>query len=855
MTTKGNALDRGLHTLCYPIDPDTLGDLVLYPLTAEFQVAWDLLAQQVKKRAERDEITPAYASLATALTAATNRPVRLFPANSLSGEHTESGVVALLVTTGVIDMRVLSAAVTRFEQLCTVNPECDSLAPLLRGATHQIHPLQRYLRTDPGTGVVSAPGWLFDAARWNLASRIAAAPMLIDDTTPITLRLDTDGTLIAFDHPLSRTSGNNVVGHATLHISTRIITVPGAQRLYLRLDGHVARHPYNWSFVKNTWLDRGDPALPILKLPVLSPWAAKGRNEPIFKGYTAEVVESCGLHPITLPAQLGPVPGPVRPIGKPRKHSIGKGPGVRFLYQLGRHATRQLDVEPLRYAHTSLSAGSDSSHVSGPIHVDRIDTAITATDVHHLRIVCLHATPATRRRMVDALGTYSDTPGRLEGVPDDQPVSLTPRLSAVLHNASLLLNHGTHSRTVDDAPWLNTEPDTAVVVLAETDWDPAAPPKNDAKHTVRRLLAERGIVAQFLNSRRAPTRTRKRVIDGELRVVEPGDAPATAAVRDLLRHAGVIDNRLATATAGKLRAGYLDREATLVGIHVRQHTPRRRGQHRPPNRLVVRLVSMHATPDPDQPWRTTSFSNSRAKWVPYRDGTADYHATDIGTTKLSRKVVDRSKIRDYVAQALTAADFDRTRPVVIFVDAEACKGIWAGLNDATFGVAALPSDDVDHPDIAVVRCASGDRVAQPTHRGHGRKVTDPHQPNLPRATLYEHNEGGTRSWVLAQTSRAFRSSQLDSRAGASYTRWTVPVEKTTLNGNDWHGLTALEIAPAKVGTWPAEHLAALTARLCHQAASWDDRTQTPAPLHLAELADLDHPQRTESADDTDDQWE
>lgn len=852
MTTAGHDLDRGLHTLCYPIDPDTLGDLVLYPLTAEFQLAWDRLAQQIKRRAERDEIIPAHASLATALTAATNRPVRLFPAHRLSTDHTAGGVVALLVTTGVIDKRIMNAAVTRFEQLSSDNPESDTLAPLLRGVTHRTQPLRKYLRTDPDTGAVSAPGWLFDAARWNLAARVAAAPMLIDDSLPITLRLDTDGTLIAFDHPLSRTSGNDVVGHATLHISTSIITVPGAQRLYLRMDGHVARHPYSWSFVKNTWLDRGDPALPILKLPVLSPYPAKGRHEPIFKGYTAEVVESCGLHPLTLPAQIGAEPGPVRPIGKPRKHSIGKGPGVRFLYQLGRHATQQLGVEPLRYGRTSLSAGSASSHVTGPIPVDRMDAAIAATDVQHLRIVCLHATPATRHRMVDALDVYSDTPAQFGGVPDDQPVRLTQRLSAVLHNASLLLAHGPHSRTLDDVPWLDTDPGTAVVVLAETEWDPADPPMHDAKHAVRRLLAHHGIVSQFLNSRRSPPKTRRRVINGELRVVEPGDVPATAAVRDLLRQSGVVDNRFATATAGNSLVGYLDRDATLVGIHIRQHTPRRQGQHTPPKRLVIRLVAMHATLKPDQPWRTMSYSDSRGTWVPYRVGAADYHATDIGTTKLSRRTGDRSKVRDYIDQALTAAAFDRTRSVVIFVDAEACKGIWTGLNDATFGAATLPGDNVDHPDIAVVRCASGDRVAQPTHRGHGRKTADPHQPDLPRATLYEHNEAGTRSWVLAQTSRVYRSSQLDSRAGATYTRWTVPTNKTNLNGKDWHGLTAIEIAPATTGTWPADHLAALTGRLCQQAASWDDRTRTPAPLHLAELADLDHPQRAENAYDAED---
>ncbi len=64
-------------------------------------------------------------------------------------------------------------------------------------------------------------------------------------------------------------------------------------------------------------------------------------------------------------------------------------------------------------------------------------------------------------------------------------------------------------------------------------------------------------------------------------------------------------------------------------------------------------------------------------------------------------------------------------------------------------------------------------------------------------------------------------------------------------GKDWHGLTAIDITIAAPGQWDPRHLAALTARLCQQAASWDDRTQNPAPVHLAERPDLDHPQRAE----------
>ncbi|MCA1229824.1 RNAseH domain-containing protein [Saccharopolyspora sp. 6M] len=39
--------------------------------------------------------------------------------------------------------------------------------------------------------------------------------------------------------------------------------------------------------------------------------------------------------------------------------------------------------------------------------------------------------------------------------------------------------------------------------------------------------------------------------------------------------------------------------------------------------------------------------------------------------------------------------------------------------------------------------------------------------------------------------------------------------------------------------------------MCHQAGSRDDRTRHPTPLHLAERADRDHPQRDEQPYDND----
>lgn len=842
-------LDTGLHTLCYRIDPALLGSLVRYPLTTGFLTAWEGFTKRARTRVGGDLFTPSYSAIATTLTAVTGQPVRLFPRRDLSDGDRQQGICALLVTTAAIDPWLMTTALRTFERLTCGDPTADTLAPLLAGVQPQRLPVAEFTGTDPAAAPSRTPGWIYDAARWNLAARIAAAPMLIDGRLPVTLRLDTDGDLLAWDHPLIRASRNSV-GSATARISTKIITVPGARGLYLRLDGHISRHPYSWSFVKNTWLDRGDPALPIVKLPVLAPYPAKGRDVPVFRGFTAEVMESCGLFPVTLPAVLPQRPGAVRPIGKPRKHSIGKGPGVRFLHQLGQHATAQLGITPLRYAKTRVSAGASTT---GPIPASKLDAAITASRAGQLRIACLYATEAVRHRMVDALAPYTTSQATpLEGAPDDTVIAMTQQLSVVMHHAGGLLRHGPHDRSLDGMTCLDIPARTALAVLAETDWDPGNPPEDDAKHPVRRLLGRHGTVAQFINANWAAPAPRKRTIQGVTQLIQPADEPAIAAVRDLLRQAGVIDNRLAAATADPRRAGFLDRDAILIGLHIRQHTPRKKNSIKPPNRLVIRLAAIHATLDPELPWYTAAYDDHRGQWVPYREANAAYHAAVIGAANLTREAKHRQAIRDLVEEALAAGSFSRSTPVVVFTDAQACQGIWPGLNNAAFGHGPLPGSTLGHADLAVVRCASGGRIPQPTHRGHGASARhDPHQPPLPRATLYEHDEDGTYSWLLAQTSRTYRSGQLGARTGATYTRWTLPDTKSGLMGKDWHGLTATEIAIASPGQWQPRHLAALTARLCQQAASWDDRTQNPAPLHLAERPDLDHPDHAEQPEDTD----
>lgn len=820
----------GLHTLTYRIEPAQLGELVLYPLGPAFAASWDRFVKTIKRRSSPHMVLPRYSDLAAALTAMTGQPVRLFPSKNLSARQKEREIMALLVTTATIDPWLITTAVRTFERLSANDSTVDTLAPCLDYAVPVVQPLSAYV--DHQDGVIVAPGWIYDIAGWNLATRLCQQPLMIDGQLPVTLRMDTEGNLVAWDQPISSVS-NSKAGHATIHIDAEVVTIPGAAHLYLRLDAHVGRSPSNWWGVKHVWVARtGDVSMPLLRLPILAPWPKGGRDHPEYANHVAAIAQQCQLDPLpSLPDQPPSEPGPVRLIGKPARHPVGVGPGARLTFQLQQHATQILGLCDLRYGRTKITTPHGGT---GQIPVTTIDDSVVASGTRHLRIACLYDAQLTRKRAVDALSTYSaGAPDVLWGVLDDEPMALTDRLSVVFHRAADALAHGEHDRDLDSLECLRGDDDMAVVVLAETRWEPGTTIEHDAKPALRADLGRRGIVAQFVNGNYEPKRPRRRP-DGTTPI--PEDYQMVVAVRDLLRQAGVVDNRLAVATTRPGLTSPLTKPATLVGVHIRLHTPRRKKGVRQPNQLVIQLVAVHATPE-DKPWTIEMYDDTEG-WIGYRLANAHYYAGDVGKAGLNRSWNNTPLVRDYVDQALAA--LPRNKALVVFVEAAGSRGFWQGLNHNQFGRGALPGSTINHPDIAVVRCASGAGVSRPTHQNHTPRVSDPYKPDLPRGELYEHQEGAVANWMLAQPSRVHRASAAG-RAGTDYTRWTLPPNRDRLMSGNWHALTAIEIAVAQSGSWEPSELAALTARLCNQAASWDDRTRLPTPLHLAKSADDDHP--------------
>lgn len=833
-----------LTTIAYRLTPDLLGDLVAYPFTSDFAHAWELLPARRQPNGERAK--PRYAALAAALRAVTAQPVALYPRYDLGRRDTDAGTEALLVTTSPIDPWLLTTCVRTWERVLRDGHDADILTPVLNLDPGAPRPLAAYLERDEA-GRIQGPGWLFQAARWNAAQVLARQPLMLPGYGPLSLRLDTDGDLVFWADPIS-TAWKQHSWHAMVYVSTRVVTLPGVPELVLRLDAHVTRIATTWYQVKTARIARPDPQSPLLKLRVQPPWPERGRPYPLIEDAAAEIVQACGLDPIELPTQLPIQPGLVRPVSPVRRHGIGRGAGARFLKLLQAHASSQLGAQPLIYDTTKVSV---TRPIEGRIAPRHIDEAIHASGTNRLRLACLYGTRLAREHLANELSRYAtanDQPVPLDQ--DDTEYPLTQALTVVFYREPELVTAGAERLTdlVMQRPWDKAEDDTRTAACVETYWDPDNPAQDDAKHPLRRVLGSAGVVTQFLNGARLkpiPVPTDDKEPDS--------DHPVANAIRDLFRAAGVFDHRHAAATVTP-KTLPLDQPATLVGVHLRRHTPRRRPYgKRPPRRLVVQLLALHTTADATAPWRVEMYSDQHGKWMPYADALASFHAGKIGSTEHGRDAERAAAVRDYVDQALT--QLIHAGLVIVLTDAEACRSIWPGLANKRLGEGALPGDSLVRAgtaNVAVVRCNNNAEIPQVIGRTEGRLPGDPDQPAMPGARLYQLPDAAHPSWLLAQASRVHRSAQIGARAGTQYTRWTLPADDSRLMSKDWHAITAIEITVARTGGLSPLALAALTARLCHQAPSWDDRVHLPTPLHLAVKADEDHPDRSQDEEPDED---
>jgi RNaseH domain of pPIWI_RE/pPIWI_RE module N-terminal domain/MID domain of pPIWI_RE len=826
-----------LITLAYRLPRDrarqVLGTVTAYPLTREFSDAWDKLP------AGENGKQPRYSSLATGLCAATAQPVRLFGERDLAQGELDAGSRMLLLSSHPFDYR-LPVAVTTWERCIRGDLPVPTLAPLLP-LPEPARPLASYVTFRPGA-CPEAPNWVFRTAAWQLMSSLARTRLRIDGRQPLTLHMDTDGSLLAWEtSDLITNPAGTAFGMA--RITARLVTSPGTGDLVVCFSAHLSRISGTWAKVKNTWIARDTPGAPLLRLPVrhrrrpnTDPLAETNPWRHLLSRGIPDIIEACELEPITLPDNLPPSPGSVRPQAPGNlRHSLGTGLGARFMLRLHEHITACLpDLEPLSLEpdKTITLAKRDPDPVLG-------DIAIGSTGYRHLTIACLYATSGARDRMLGALQSLIGQ--QLMSLPDGELHPVTDRIAVIAFHLPEMLAHGQVNRAAHLArllasPGIKPESDDLTCAWIETEYHPDVPIDRaaDAKPQLRRILAHRQIPSQFLATE--PLQLPK---GARPRTEAARSHAARSALHDLLRIAGILDDRIPQAVTGSKLRHPLDRPALLVGIHAR----RQQTGNDDDKPLVLVLTAIRATPDPDVPWQALMYSEKQHGWLRHAAGVADFHSGKIGDPMLGRTEEKAARTRNRVDKRLVQLAADHPDlPLVIFTDGPSTRTIWPGLQDRHFGTGTMPGDTLcaaGH-DVAVVRSNHSGEIGRPvTRHGEGTTPADPLQPAAPGRRVYQRTDTRQPVWLFAGISRTYGAK--GGAIGAQYTRWTLPDGLSGKLRKPWHSYTATEIAVPYAGIWDPAALAALTARLSEQPISWDGRVVYATPLHLAVTADKDHP--------------
>ncbi|WP_064446379.1 RNaseH domain-containing protein [Micromonospora sp. NBRC 110037] len=842
-----------LATLGYRIPAehvtDLLGQVTVYPWGDDFAGAWQRLPRTPRRGGA--PATPPYRQLLTGLAAVHGQPVRIIDDWQLSDDDRAAGIKGMILTSDAINPFRLTTCLRTFERQLRKGEDLNTLAPALPSAD-----TTRAFRdhiTVAESGTATAPGWLFDSATWAIMARVGSRKLALDDNGPyLALRMDTDGSLLAWDDLVSNQWGADYTGYAMLRVTARIITLPRVPDLAVVFDAHLSRINNQWRGSKNAWIERDKPELPVLRVPVknVPPKTDGGRWTTEAANHAAAIAQACGMERLDLDQDLPPRPGRTRPlVPGPRVHPVGKGPGARLMLRLAEHIARTCPhLEPLEWAkdkHTKVKTprrqvltdpkdkGTETTLLVTP---DIITGAVAAAGSHRLRLLCLYATSAARHRMATQLAAVASAAATAL---DDQAVDVHPGLVVSFHRVPELLEHGNRDRVAlaSDIEVIAKQETGTVVAWVETEYDPkTGKATDDAKNPVRRLLSRLDITAQFLATPPPPTTTdapRRQPVKTTTATTAKADHPAMAAAADLLlRTTGVLHPDLARDILRDFLDGTGHSSVHLVGLHSRlQHS----AVDGTAPKLVITATAIHAHQDPHRFWQVRMWSDTANRWVPQPAGIAHFHAGPIGSAQHGRRGAKAVQTRLHVESILDALP---SGPVVIMIDAAALRSIYPGLQNHQFAVGALPAVSLTaQRDVAIVRCNTSREVPRPVHRHGGHQPGDPRQPAAPDRYVYQLASSNV--WLFPKSSRIYRAK--GGSIGARYTPWTLPDNLRHLLKDDWHAYTGTEIAVPQAGIWSERALVLLTARLCDHTITWDDRTLAPMPLHLAIRADLTHP--------------
>jgi hypothetical protein len=643
-----------------------------------------------------------------------------------------------------------------------------------------------------------APGWVWDAAKWELSHKLASA-LFLDGGITAPLRLDTEAGLLTWDTPL--TLEWKARSFRAMHrLEPHIITIPGLESLVVHVTSSLVRQPMDWSSrVRSAWIDRGPNEL-LLNLRVRRD---KAPRRFVWRDLVANVLRRLSTAALVEPDEVDlststSVRG--RLWQAPASYQIGTGPGQMFHEAVALHCRRVFqDAEPLMLERARRTLSRPAKAL---LERETLTHGVRAAGTKTLRLVSLYAEDATRERLARVVREVFPT---VKALPDDTFIkqeNIELLFTSPDGSRNFLTQKGKSSEIGDwirqcARNWLHDR--VQVAVLAETSSEAEREADgDDPKFVIRRELAKLGIVSQFISESSTP-RSRK----------PTKDHAAWASAWDLLRSAGVFPKQFPTLPQ-------IGEGTWLVGVHL---VKKRDSSRKSSNSFVLSLVAAEAGTQ-----RCIGFAPD-GQWRPLGIATAQYLAAEHGQRQdIARKVAES-------AIAQLAASYPESRQV-IFVNADKQGRLWTGLSDTGDGKLP-PAICTNRTSVIRVRIED-DYVPRPAGLREWPSDGSLRKPGTMNALVRPAKGDYPGAWFYASSPRAMMA-QGDHRC---HTRFAAPPEALRDN---WQSMNLTEFLCLHPGPFGLEALYELSATLCRHAPTWDGTLNLPAPLHLAKAMVLDHP--------------
>ncbi|MEV4511601.1 RNaseH domain-containing protein [Dactylosporangium sp. NPDC049525] len=798
-----------MRTLAFPYTDAMARPVCCYTFTSDLNDSW----QDLTRRYTREPKQLPYRDLTLAL--------RYVSRDYATIRKDPGSAGSLLLTRKKLDPDILSRLFAAFERALAARygkPFDDILATQLRDLRPRTVKIANHLQAGG-----NAPAWVYDVATWH-AIELLKGKFKLPNGEHIVLRPDTDGNLVAFDHPLPE---QHPRGEQGIHyISCTPMTLPGYPGILLNLDAHISATTGWPGNARSLWIAPDDAGL----LLTSSQTYDRVRNINLVTGMLPELTDSFAIDGVPTEftaADLRDAKPRIRArhATTPDRHPIAAGPGRKFLETLLEHATARLGTESLTLDDSKIR-NLDAPSATGNDPADTLSTAILAA-AHPLQLSVVYTDDIQRARAATAITDLLDIASGTLTTSTATLLNGSLTVTFTSAPAAALIDPGPADRRTDLIADIcqHVAPDARHIALLDTSRQQAAkgPDTDDPKHQIRQALAARGTVSQFLDTASAPA-------------PDKTDHPARAALRDLLRAAGLTATTPTRAFAKPFTA---HQPCIVVGIssHERQR----------PARRTVSLAAL-VTDGSTAPWQLLGYHPDAHGWNELPNAIAAHHATVLTRFDHRDAEARASHARDYAERALhqLRARFDDL-PIVIYLDTSERFPVWPGLpnnNLASTEPGRLPHLALpNRHNIAVIRVgtSTGRKLPQPVRDLVARQGTDP--ALVPGSTKLYHLPGSTADvYYLVNRSRSDQAKDFGVRPGHRMTRFEVTSDENALR-TPWHAMTCTEFVVLEHGSFSREQLAALSARLCGHPLSWDGRTSLPAPVHLAVQILNDHPDR------------